>query len=62
MLTESGVETEKLKSGKNLGPQVKTRTLHTPKGFGIPAGFSGARTKHRCRAEGFATRLSALKA
>ena len=39
---ESGVEAEKLKSGKNLGPQVKIRTLHTPKGFGTPAGFSRA--------------------
>lgn len=37
---ESGVETGKLKSGENLRGHVKTRTLHTPKGFGTPASFS----------------------
>jgi hypothetical protein len=26
-------------------------------GFGTPASFNGTWTKHRCRAEGFATRL-----
>jgi hypothetical protein len=28
-------------------------------GFGTPASFNGAWSKHRCRAEGFATRLIA---
>ena len=41
---------------KELRAHVKTRTLQTQKGFGTPAGFNRARTKHRCRAEGFATR------
>jgi hypothetical protein len=30
--TKSGVEAEKLKSGKKPRTQVKIRTLHTPKG------------------------------
>ena len=29
-------------------------------GFGTPASFSGVWTKHRCRAEGFATRRNGM--
>jgi hypothetical protein len=41
---------------KNFKGNVKTRTLHTPKGFGTPAGFSCALGEARCRADQSATR------
>ena len=47
---------EQAQPTKNFKGKVKTRTLHTPKGFGTVAGFSCALGEVRCRADQSANR------